>query len=183
MKRILSVLLALVAIEGISFAQASGNVGYSQTGGKTKAEQNERSKRTQVEVFPTPNSMFIDASVLMNVKADEYVAVFAISQECATVAECNQIMDATVNGFSAELKRLGVGTQDIFVDFAAQNKIYGYQVTGNIAKERLAGFELKKKSEATCLAVLFAPPKALTDGGCGMIEEKKKSSHSALLAR
>jgi uncharacterized protein YggE len=88
--------------------------------------------------------MFLDASVLMNVKADEYVAAFGVSQEGATVAECHQKMDAALDAFTGELKQLGVGSADIFVDFAAQNKIYGYQVSDNVAKESLVGFELKK---------------------------------------
>jgi len=88
--------------------------------------------------------MFLEANVLMNVKADEYVAVFGVLQEGATVAECNQKMDATVGEFSGDLKQLGIGGEDVFVDFASQNKIYGFQVTGSIAKERLVGFELKK---------------------------------------
>ena len=53
-------------------------------------------------------------------------------------------MDATVSELLGELKQLGIGGDDVYVDFAAQNKIYGYQVTGSIAKERLVGFELKK---------------------------------------
>jgi uncharacterized protein YggE len=135
-----------VALQGICFAQASGNVGYSQSGGNTRAKLNERSKRglQPGEMPPSATSMFLDASVLMNVKADEYVAVFGVLQEGATVAECNQKMDATVNEFAAELKQLGIGGDDVFVDFAAQNKIYGFQVAGSIAKERLVGFELKK---------------------------------------
>jgi uncharacterized protein YggE len=88
--------------------------------------------------------MFIEASVLMNLKADEYVAVFGVLQECGAVPECNQKMDATTNQFAGELKLLGIGSEDIFVDFGAQNKIYGFQVADNIAKEKLVGFELKK---------------------------------------
>jgi uncharacterized protein YggE len=146
MCRILIVLLIIAAGHSICLAQASGNVGYSQTGGSARARQNERNKRVlaKEDVPPTASSMFIEANVLMNTLADEYVAVFGTSQECMTVAECNQKMDATVNQFSDELKRLGIGTEAIFVDFAAQNKIYGFQVTGDIAKERLVGFELKK---------------------------------------
>jgi uncharacterized protein YggE len=53
-------------------------------------------------------------------------------------------MDATINQFAGELKQLGIGSEDIFVDFTVQNKIYGYQVSENIAKETLVGFELKK---------------------------------------
>jgi uncharacterized protein YggE len=128
------------------FAQASGNVGYAQSGGSRRAEQNERAKRVPVQgdAPPTATSMFVEASVLANIKADEYVAVFGVAQECTTVAECNQKMDATVAGFTASLKALGVGADELFVDFAAQNKIYGYQVTGTVAKENLVGFELKK---------------------------------------
>lgn len=146
MKRALSLFSFVAVCAAACFAQASGNVGYSQSGGSARAEQNERNKRTpvQAEAPPTGTAMFVEASVLMNVKADEHVAVFGVAQECATVAECNQKMDATVGGFSGELKQLGVGGEDIFVDFAAQNKIYGYQVAGNVAKEMLVGFELKK---------------------------------------
>jgi len=145
-KALLIIGLILIADVGVCLAQASGNIGYSQNGGNARARQNERSKRAQAqtEVPPSATSMFIEASVLMNVKADEFVAVFGLSQECGTVAECRQTMDSTVNQFSGELKQLGIGSDDVFVDFAAQNKIYAYEVSSNIAKEKLVGFELKK---------------------------------------
>lgn len=146
MKRTFATLFFIVACAVACFAQASGNIGYSQSGGNAKAEQNERAKRviTKEEMPPNGTSMFLEASVLMNVKADEHVAVFGVSQECLTVAECNQKMDATVGEFTGALKQLGIKGADIFVDFAAQNKIFGYQVEGTIAKEKLVGFELKK---------------------------------------
>jgi uncharacterized protein YggE len=146
MNRILLASIAALALHGVCLAQVSGNAAYSQSGGNIRAKQNERSKHVlqQGEMPPGPTSMFVDASVLMNVKADEYVAVFGIMQEGQTVPECNQKMDSTVAEFSGELKQLGVNPDDIFVDFAAQNKIYGFQVTGAIAKEKLVGFELKK---------------------------------------
>jgi uncharacterized protein YggE len=144
--RVVTLVLIVAACACACFAQASGNVGYSQVGGRARAEAAERAKRVPVQgdAPPTATSMFIEASVLVNVKADEYVAVFGVSQECTTVSECNQKMDATVASFTASLKTLGVGADDVFVDFAAQNKIYGYQVTGTLAKENLIGFELKK---------------------------------------
>jgi uncharacterized protein YggE len=146
MKRILIVMLTVLACQTVCLAQASGNIGYSQSGGNSKADQNERSKRvvSQVEIPPNTTSMFIEASVLMNVKADEHVAVFGVARECATVSECNQTMDATASQFLGDLKQLGIASQDVFVDFAAQNKIYAFQVTDYIAKEKLVGFELKK---------------------------------------
>ncbi|MGB7923646.1 MAG: SIMPL domain-containing protein [Pyrinomonadaceae bacterium] len=146
MKTVLTLWLVIVASAGISFAQASGNIGYSQSGGNARARENERAKRilAQGELPPTPNSTLIEASVLMNVEAEEYVAIFGVSQECRTVPECNQKMNATVESFTASLKQLGIGGSDIFVDFAAQNRIYDYVVTNNLAKEQLVGFELKK---------------------------------------
>ncbi len=146
MKRTLPAFLFLMTSAAVCFAQASGNIGYSQSGGQARAEQNERAKRVQTkeEMPPTATSMFLDASVLMNVKADEHVAVFGVSEECVAVPECNQKMDATVSAFTAALRLLGVKHGDVYVDFAAQNKIYGFQIEGTIAKERLVGFELKK---------------------------------------
>jgi uncharacterized protein YggE len=65
-------------------------------------------------------------------------------QECATVAECNQKMNLTVAGFRTGLKSLGIDDADIYVDFASQNKVYGYELVGNVARVKLVGFELKK---------------------------------------
>ena len=140
MKEIALVLSLLMAGQGVCMAQASGNIGYSQAGGNARAEQNERNKRVlaKEDAPPSATSMFVEASVLINVKADEHVAVFGLAQEC------NQKMDATVSGFSGDLKRLGIASDAIFVDFAAQNKIYEFKLEGNVAKERLVGFELKK---------------------------------------
>ena len=146
MSRTLFVLLALCAVPAAALAQASGNVGYSQGGGQNRAEAAERARRavSKDDAPPTATSVFVDASVLMNVRADEHIAVFAVQQECAAVPECGQKTDATIAAFLKSLQPLGVGPADTFVDFAAQNKIYGFQVTGTLAKEELVGFELKK---------------------------------------
>jgi hypothetical protein len=147
MKRALIIIVVFLASSpGFCRGQVSGNVAYSQSGARAKAEQSERAKRvlTKDELPPTGTSMFVEASVLMNVKADEYVAVFGIAQESESVAECNRKMDATIKEFSDALKPLGIGGDDLFVDFVANTKIYGFEVTGDIAREKLVGFELKK---------------------------------------
>jgi uncharacterized protein YggE len=141
---LLAILLAAQTRSG--FCQHSGNVAYGQPYGRARAEQIEAAKRTlsPAEMPPGSNCMFLEASVLMNVKGDEYVAVFGLSVESATVAECNEKMDALVREFTDALKPLGLAANDWFVDFVAQNRIYGYRVDGNVAKEELTGFELKK---------------------------------------
>jgi len=146
-RRFGAVILTVLALcPSLCRGQASGNVGYSQTGGKARADQAERNKRvlSKEEMPPSGTSMFVEANVLMNVRADEYVAVFGIAQEGETVAECSRKMEDTTRHFADELKELGVGGDDVFVDFVAQNKIYGFEVAGNVAREKLVGFELKK---------------------------------------
>ena len=88
--------------------------------------------------------MFVEANVLMNVRADQYVVIFAIAHDGATLADCARKMDATLKTFTDDIKALGIVGDDVFVDFIAQHKIYGFDLTGNIAKEKLVGFDLKK---------------------------------------
>jgi uncharacterized protein YggE len=143
--RIAVALSLLFFSAAVCHAQISGNVAYTQGGGRMRAEATERAKRVLSDSEkPVGNSMFLDAGVLMNVKADEYVAVFALAQEAPTVAECNTKMDALIKDFTAALKPLGIASDNIAVDFIAQNKTYGFQVDSKIAKEKLVGFDLKK---------------------------------------
>jgi uncharacterized protein YggE len=147
MTRLVNMILAgLLAFPTICFAQVGGNIGFAQNNGRARAEQNERAKRvlTKEELPATATSTFVDASVLVNVPADEYVAVFGVAQEGESVAECTRKIDATIKQFTDELKTLGVADNDRFVDFIAQNKTYGFEVAGAIAREKLVGFELKK---------------------------------------
>jgi uncharacterized protein YggE len=147
MKRDLT-FLVIVLFAGSSpcYAQVSGNIAYSQAGGKAKAEQNERAKRllTKDELPPSGTSTFIEASALMNVKADEYVAIFGVAREGESVEECSRKMEATIREFSDALAELKVPAEDRYVDFVAQTRIHGFEVTGDIAQEKLVGFELKK---------------------------------------
>ena len=146
MKTILTLLLLLVAGTGVWSAQAVGNSIYAQGYARTRAAQNEWARRAQAqsELPPTNNTMFLEAAVLLNVKADEYVAVFGLSEEGATVADCHQKMDAAIKEFSDAISVLGIRSQEVFVDFVAQNRIYGFRVDGSVAREELTGFELKK---------------------------------------
>jgi uncharacterized protein YggE len=147
MKMAFIVALTMLAVTpGLCRGQVGGNAVYGQAGGKARAEQSERNKRVvaPAELPPTNTSTFVEANVLMNVKADEYVALFAVAREAPTVAECGQKMDATLKAFTDRLKTLGVAGDALYVDFVAQETTYGFEVTGDIAKEVRTGFELKK---------------------------------------
>jgi uncharacterized protein YggE len=87
---------------------------------------------------------FIEANVLLNLKADAYRAVFALAQEGPTLADANEKMSKQASAFTAALKALGVKPSDIYVDFVSQNRIYDFDVQETVAREKSAGFEVKK---------------------------------------
>jgi uncharacterized protein YggE len=72
------------------------------------------------------------------------MAVFGVVQEGSTLPEGRQKLDAQIKPFLTALAGLGVKTNDIFVDFIAQNRVYDFVVSGQDANEKLAGFEVKK---------------------------------------
>src|SRR6476619_7226339 len=96
------VILSSVFSAGHCRGQFGGNAAYGRNsdgeGGRARAEQREVSMRSiaPYDLPPTATSTFVDASVLLNVKADEYVAVFSVAAEGDTPAECNTKMDATI---------------------------------------------------------------------------------------
>jgi len=67
---------------------------------------------------------FIEANLLMNVKADAYVAVFGLTQEAPTIPEANEKIAARIKEFTAALERLGIKPKDLFVDFITQSRVY-----------------------------------------------------------
>ena len=105
---------------------------------------------------------FVEANVLLNVKADEFVAVFAVAKEGKTLTEINEKLAGQIKDFLAALAGLGARKEDIFVDFISQNRIYDYSVAGDTATEGLSGFEVKKnvsvryKDEAMLEKILAA---------------------------
>jgi uncharacterized protein YggE len=148
MKRtsIAAMIMILPLVPGLARAQVSGNASFAQAGGRAVAEQRERTKPViaKDDHPPSATSMFVEANVLLNVRADQYVAVFAVAHEGETLADCTRKMDATLKAFTDDIRALGIAGDDVFVDFIVQHKIYGFDVTGNIAKEKLVGFDLKK---------------------------------------
>lgn len=131
---------------GGNVGYAPGNAAYGHATGKAGAEAAERAKRAlgENDLPPSRTATLVEASVLMNVKADEYVALFGVSLDGETPEDCGRKMDATIKEFTDALKALGVSGEAVFVDFIAQNRIYGFEVAADIAREKLVGFELKK---------------------------------------
>ena len=138
MKKAFFVALCLLFVNVIALAQESGNRIYGS--------QQKRAPTTNLgNLLSNQEGNFsIEASVLVNVKPDSFVAVFGVAQEAQTADESNGKVNARVEDFLKNLASLQVSKNDIYVDFIVQNKIYDYQIKGDVAEQYLSGFETKK---------------------------------------
>jgi uncharacterized protein YggE len=140
-KLITTLVVATIASQALTQV-GGGSAAYGQQGrsGVELARANELAKRGTAG-----DGKFIEASVLMNVLADEYVAVFGVNEEGKTLEEARKKMDAAVKTFTASLAQMKLAAADYYVDFVAQNRIYGYEPAGdNAVREVVVGFEVKK---------------------------------------
>ena len=145
MKAYVSLFACIIAVSAEVKAQTSGNVVYSET---NRAEASRRMVKGAMSLgaisLPDNSGMIIPAHVQINVKADEYVAVFGLSQEGRTIQDCNQKLNAQIEKFAGELKNIGAKADDVEVDHTTQTRTYDYQIAGNVANEKATGFVVNK---------------------------------------
>ena len=132
----LMVLFAIVVLSVFTasnnvFAQVAGNVIYSQEKGNVGVTENKKiyQETPSGNVFISSSTVMFESSILMNVKADEYVTTLAVEQECVNVEECSQKLDDRISGFITALGGIGIDRERVFVDFVAQNRIYDFDVS------------------------------------------------------
>ncbi|HSU25569.1 MAG TPA: SIMPL domain-containing protein [Pyrinomonadaceae bacterium] len=162
MKKI-SLSIALVLFIPIAaIAQESGNRAYATPRRKPLVNSG------VLTALPDGKSpvYYVEANVLLNLKADAYTAVFGVVQEAPTAAESNAKADSAISSFVKDLETQGVKRSDIFVDFITQNKVYDYAASGSAVTEKFSGFETKKNvavryaSRETLEKILSAASKA-----------------------
>jgi len=135
-------LLLVATLARIAWPQAAGNTIYS--GARNRTSGITTGNLSSVDPKSSSQNYFVEANVLMNVRADEYVAIFALAQEGPTLPEANAKIATQVNEFLGLLGKLGVKTNDVYVDFISQNRVYDFVVANNAANETQSGFEVKK---------------------------------------
>ncbi|GMV90158.1 MAG: hypothetical protein AMXMBFR81_30880 [Chthonomonas sp.] len=136
--------LLVVCSAVASFAQVGGGVAtFGRETASDSARVQELAKRKTHEL-PNAKSVFVDAGVMINVKADSFVAVFGISVEGEDLEKARSRMAETLEAFRSNLRQAGVRPEDVKDDFVSQNRIYGFEVAGDLAKEVVVGFEFKK---------------------------------------
>ena len=164
MKKAFLFLGLLFFANSICFAQESGNRIYGNQG----YSQNKRTPTTNSGSLLTggDGNFLIEASVLFNIKPDSFVAVFGVAQEAKNADESNSKVNIQIDDFLKNLGGLGITKNDIYIDFITQNKIYDFEVKGDVAEQYLAGFETKKtvavkyKSRESFEKILTAATKA-----------------------
>ncbi len=123
---------------------------YSQIGGNQIYQNNNRNQNysysppQRVNIISTDSTLIIGANVLLNKKADYYLLTIGVKEEAKTVAECDKNINARIQAFRADLKKLGIQKEDVYMDFISQTKIYDHKIEENIITEFLDGFEIKK---------------------------------------
>lgn len=136
--------LLVVCSAVASSAQVGGGVAtFGRETASDSARVQELAKRKTHEL-PNAKSVFVDAGVMINVKADSFVAVFGISVEGEDLEKARSRMAETLEAFRSNLRQAGVRPEDVKDDFVSQNRIFGFEVAGDLAKEVVVGFEFKK---------------------------------------
>lgn len=137
MKKLILFVAVVFLLSSSIFAQMSGNQVYNN-------RENPVQTNTGNLDSSNENQYSVEASVLMNARADSFVAVFGVQEENKTPEQNNTNLDAQLKSFIGELSKIGISKSDIYVDFITQNRVYDFTVKGDTATEVFSGFETKK---------------------------------------
>ena len=140
MKKCFLLILSLLAVVTAS-GQESGNRIYGNTG------YYQQKRHLQINTGTLGNSgegYALEASVLTNLKPDAFVVVFGVNAEGANAATSNEKVNAKIANLIQKVKPLGIDSNNIFIDFITQNRVYDFTVSGTQATEKFTGFETKK---------------------------------------
>ena len=129
-----------------SFAQLSGNKVMDRGNSVYNYQPYYAPTPEQPQLFLTDSTFLVKANILMNVKADTLVAVFAVHERAATIRDCNEKINVRIENFTAELAKMGINSKNIYVDLTTQTKLIDYKVDrpNNYAEQYIKGFELNK---------------------------------------
>lgn len=116
-------------------AQAIGNRAYGY---------NRESAPPRTVNFLTDSTYLVEARVMMNVKADQFIAVFGVMEEGKTLEEGARGIDTRIAAFVRDVRGLGIREADMFVDMISQARVYDYKIAGTTATQFSPGFEIKK---------------------------------------
>lgn len=90
----------------------------------------------------------LETNVLMNAKADSYLAIFGVSQVSEKIESCHEMINARISIFINNLKTLGINSDDIYIDFISQIPVFEIEIEKKLFSKSYneipKGFEVKK---------------------------------------
>lgn len=133
-----------------AFSQVAGNSTYSNSEKAQIYDYNPLTGRGPVTNAPIVNHMIVEFEVngLLNAVAEDYVAMFNVTQVGATAEETDRLMGERIAAFKKILKVAGVDSNTVKVDMISFLPRFDYQVEkkafSKTFNEVPAGFELQK---------------------------------------
>ena len=125
-----------------SFSQISGNQIYGNTNYNSN-NYNQTTANNSGTISINDNTLTVSVKILMNKKADGFVITLGLNEENESVEGCNKKINTRINGFIGNLKAIGIKSENTYVDFISQTKIYDFATIDGTAKQFEKGFEIK----------------------------------------
>jgi uncharacterized protein YggE len=157
MKKLVSILplffVALLLNESAT-AQIAGNEVFAE---KNVLYNNPSYQSNPVDLsiqqYNSSFSPLLEANVMINVKADSYVAIFSLTQYAKTIEEAEAAMRTRTQIFTSLLQQKNIGEQNIFIDPVSMVPTYETELTekklSKTFNEVPTGFEMKKNVHIT----------------------------------
>lgn len=155
-----SLIISFLIFMPLFVSAQGGNVIYQQnnrylknkeyTANQEQVWEFRQDNQLQSSVFEsgTDDETVFTVNVLMNKKADSYLAIFNITQSGKTTQEVDELMNIKVSGFMKKLKEIGLKDEDVFIDIISLVPMYDYQVDKKLFSKTYtevpAGFEMQK---------------------------------------
>ena len=126
----------LLALFNPVFAQVMGNYGAQQQTYQNIMPNAQFRAIPKSATFLENNQLEISINALSNQKAGSYTAIFSMLQVGKTADETNTLLNVSIDGFLAELKNIGIPTDDIYVDMLNFLPKYEYDICKKLFSKR-----------------------------------------------
>jgi len=148
----------LIILSFINFVkgQGAGNWYFNQSvnhATNSEVYNYKTNKEFDYSKYYNPNivgdtAILIESNVLMNVKADSYLAMLGIAQVGETVELSHDLINNRIKNFIDDLSKLGISSENIYTDFISQVPIFEYEIEKKLFSKTYneipKGFEVRK---------------------------------------
>ncbi|MCW1963103.1 SIMPL domain-containing protein [Chryseobacterium viscerum] len=131
----------------LSKAQVGGNQIYKdKNNADYSAPRNLTEFNNTNSYFTNDSTLIVNVKILMNKPADRYKITLGLNEEADTPKIALENINKRINGFIKRISSMGIKTDDIFVDFISQTKVYDYNINkdSQVTTQKMDGFETKK---------------------------------------